>query len=248
VRYLIGIDDTDNKDSRGTGYNSRQLAIYLEENDLARVKGITRHQLFVHPDIPYTSQNSSACLDVEAYDFNALKDNTRSFMLNVGAEGSDVGLCIASWDSINHEIIDWGESAKKMVLRLDNCKQLADGKEIYLEGLTGTHDGMIGALAAVGLRKSGNDGRFIWLEGSKNIRDIEADVHPISFLTTKMGIDLIVHNNQIIDRPNDRVFLNNWARPILNNNKAMLLVDNEKNNKYYEWKCAEKSIVREASN
>ncbi len=65
MRLLIGIDDTDNKESRGTGYNSRQLASAIEANGLGRVHGITRHQLFIHPDIPYTSQNSSACLDVD---------------------------------------------------------------------------------------------------------------------------------------------------------------------------------------
>lgn len=248
MRYLIGIDDTDNKDSRGTGYNSRQLAVFLEENGLAMVMGITRHQLFVHPDIPYTSQNSSACLDVEADDYDLLKVEVRSFMLKAGADGSDVGLCISGWSSITTEIINWGKHAKSKVLKLDNAKILAGEMNIYLEGLTGTHDGMIGALAAIGLRKSGNDGRFIWLSGAKNIRDIENDVYSIDFLTTEMGIDLIRCNGVDIDRPDDLVFLNNWARPVLKENKAVLLVDNEKNNNNYEWKCSEKSVVREASN
>ena len=48
MRILIGIDDTDNKDSRGTGYNSRQLAAAIESNNLGKVHGITRHQyLFI---------------------------------------------------------------------------------------------------------------------------------------------------------------------------------------------------------
>ena len=248
MRYLIGIDDTDNKDSRGTGYNSRQLATYLEENGLASVNGITRHQLFVHPDIPYTSQNSSACIDVKADDFDMLKDKVRSFMLKAGAEGSDVGLCISHYNSVTPDVVNWGNNAKSLVLKLDDARSLAGERNIYLEGLTGTHDGIIGALAAVGLRKGGNDGRFIWLAGAKNIRDIENDVYSIDFLTKEMGIDFIRCNGEDIDRPDDLVFLNNWARPILKNNKAVLLVDNEKNNNRYEWKCSEKSVVREASN
>ena len=64
MNYLIGIDDTDNKESRGTGFNSRQLVAAIEVENLGHVVGITRHQLFVHPEIPYTFQNSSACLDV----------------------------------------------------------------------------------------------------------------------------------------------------------------------------------------
>ena len=52
----IALDDTDTLDSIGTGRLAREIA-----EDLARefpVYAVTRHQLFVHPDIPYTSHNS----------------------------------------------------------------------------------------------------------------------------------------------------------------------------------------------
>ena len=68
MRCLIGIDDTDNLESRGTGFRARQLGGRLAEAGLGKVRGITRHQLFVHPSIPYTSHNSSACLDVDLDD------------------------------------------------------------------------------------------------------------------------------------------------------------------------------------
>lgn len=55
MRYLIGIDDTDNLESRGTGFRARQLLQRLAEAGFARPLGITRHQLYVHSDIPYTS-------------------------------------------------------------------------------------------------------------------------------------------------------------------------------------------------
>ena len=44
---LIGIDDTDNLESRGTGYRARMLARHLGEAQLGTVTGITRHQLLV---------------------------------------------------------------------------------------------------------------------------------------------------------------------------------------------------------
>ncbi len=53
--WLIGIDDTDNLESRGTGFRARQLAQQLQQRGLARLRGVTRHQLFVSPEIPYTS-------------------------------------------------------------------------------------------------------------------------------------------------------------------------------------------------
>ncbi len=248
MRILIGIDDTDNKDSRGTGYNSRQLAAAIESNNLGKVHGITRHQLFVHPDIPYTSQNSSACLDVTCNQLAEITPFTREFMLNVGAKGSDVGLCIVENVKITDEIIKWGIDAKSIVLKMDDALEKASKHNIYLVGLTGTHVGIIGALAAVGLRKGGNDGRFIWINSEKNLRDIEMDVCTVDMLITKAGIDVIQFEDKHIVNPDDKVYLNGWARPILKNDKSVLLVDNEINNKSYEWKCSAKEFVKGVSN
>lgn len=60
----VGLDDTDTKDSRGTGRLARSIALALSTK--YHIFGVTRHQLFVHPDIPFTSHNSSAVIHVEA--------------------------------------------------------------------------------------------------------------------------------------------------------------------------------------
>ena len=52
----IGMDDTDNKTSRGTGRLARAVAATLSEQ--LEVWGVTRHQLLVDPRVPYTSHNS----------------------------------------------------------------------------------------------------------------------------------------------------------------------------------------------
>jgi hypothetical protein len=249
MRLLIGIDDTDNKESRGTGYNSRQLATAIEQEKLGKVHGITRHQLFVHPDIPYTSQNSSACLDMTAEGIaKDLIHFCRNYMLQAGAEGSDVGLCIAESDRISTDIIRWGEDAKSVVLKMDDALKLARGNHIYLEGLTGTHVGIIGALAAIGLRSGGNDGRFIWLNSEKNLRDIEQGIHTVQDLMKFSGIDVVQSTENEDINLKHRVNLNEWARPLLQQNKAVLLVEKTINNTHYEWKCATKELVKRISN
>ena len=147
IRVYIGIDDTDNKESRGTGYRARKMATLLKNKGLGTINGITRHQLFVHPDIPYTSQNSSACLEIETDNLETLKIFSRDFLLEDSAEGSDVGLCIAKENQIKKEIIIWGENAKNTILTKKEAYILAERNNIFLEGLTGTKDGIIGALA-----------------------------------------------------------------------------------------------------
>ena len=83
MRYLIGIDDTDNLESRGTGFRARCLGAELAGAGLARVDGVSRHQLLVHPDIPYTSHNSALCLDAHVPDgrIDEVREYCRDFLL-----------------------------------------------------------------------------------------------------------------------------------------------------------------------
>src|SRR5512134_3017624 len=108
MHYLIGIDDTDNLETRGTGHRVRQLANWLAENDLAVPKGITRHQLLVDPQIPYTSHNSSACVFIETKNADDVWEASRGFLLREAALGSDVGLCLAEWETILEEVQFFG--------------------------------------------------------------------------------------------------------------------------------------------
>ncbi|MHC4369889.1 MAG: hypothetical protein ACYSW8_19940, partial [Planctomycetota bacterium] len=57
--FLIGIDDTDNETSPGTGRLARQLLAECALRSLDPL-GVTRHQFLVDPAIRYTSHNSGA--------------------------------------------------------------------------------------------------------------------------------------------------------------------------------------------
>ncbi len=246
MRILIGIDDTDNKDSRGTGFLARQLAKHIQEKDLGIVNGITRHQLFVHPDIAYTSQNSSACLDVLSEKQNELEIFCAQFLKDSAADGSDAGLCISEWEAVSENIQDWGRSAKNEVLQLAHAKDLALANRIYLEGFTGTLIGQIGALAAVGLRKSGDDGRFIWLVGSKELRELKPGIFQLDELKLITGIENFITINGLPLEKNCRVLCHDWIRPILKDGNPCLILEKAKNHQY-EWKTATKEYIRTIS-
>ena len=90
MRYLIGIDDTDNLESRGTGHRARQLAQFLI--DLAEPLRITRHQLLVVPEIPYTSHNSSAAICIQnraRIELGTLFERVKALMMSDFIAGSD---------------------------------------------------------------------------------------------------------------------------------------------------------------
>ena len=164
LRILIGIDDTDNLDSPGSGTAAENLAMALESHNLAHCEGITRHQLLVHADIPFTSHNSAMCIPAtcEARRLADVISFGRSFLENSSADGSDPGLCVVIDDSHldKDSLISFGQNAKQKVLDKQAAYALADALGVCLSEHGGTGGGVIGALAATGLRMCGNDGRY----------------------------------------------------------------------------------------
>ncbi|MDN5850562.1 MAG: hypothetical protein L0H63_13150, partial [Nitrococcus sp.] len=157
--YFIAIDDTDNLESRGTGFRARELGRQLVQQGLAVVQGITRHQLFVSPLIPYTSHNSAACLAVRtSATVETLRGSCGEFLLETSASGSDAGLCIAAATRVSEAVRTFGRRAKHEVLTQSEARTLAAREGICLAGYTGTQGGVIGALAAAGLRAGDADG------------------------------------------------------------------------------------------
>jgi hypothetical protein len=162
MTILVSIDDTDNLDSRGTGRLARAIARSLEED--YPVYGVTRHQLYVHPDIPYTSHNSCAVIHLQTNgnaDIDKIFSTTQQLMLADFVEGSDPGVAVAYADQVLPPLIVFGKDAKCSILTQERARTLAYNLHIRLKGLGGTEDGVIGAMAGLGLAVGLNDGRFI---------------------------------------------------------------------------------------
>ena len=240
MRYLIGIDDTDNLESRGTGHRVRQLGDWLAGNNLAQPLGITRHQLLVDPRIPYTSHNSSACLSIETEHADDVWEASREFLLRESAPGSDAGLTLAQWDLINAQVMDFAKRAKLEVLTMLEAEQTASQSQMRCEGLTGTHGGIIGAVSAIGLHRAGNDGRFLWLPG---LRDLKGK-YQVGEICSLGHVDRICTLNDFELQSALIVDVGEWIRPILRDGKATLYV--EENN--HEWYIISKEHIKKLSN
>jgi tRNA(Ile2) C34 agmatinyltransferase TiaS len=218
MQYIIGIDDTDNKESRGTGHLARAMATALAGD--FHINGIIRHQLLEDERVPKTSHNSSAAILLEgaSYPLTEVAGYVRKLMLDDFQPGSDPGLCVAS--QVPPEIVDYGQRARREFLYQQEPRNLAAAHGIHLEGLGGTQDGVIGALAAVGLAFSGNDGRYV-LVGS--IRDLKG-LQPISAI-----LDSGVAAVQTIEgQPvTEGLVLADKLRPARRNNQPILFVERQ---------------------
>lgn len=223
---LIGIDDTDNESSPGTGSLARRLCADLVNKGM-RSLGVTRHQFLFDRAIPYTSHNSGACIaietgnDIEAFNF------IFDFISSVSAPGSDPGVCVALSDEVPKEISAFGYDAQKKILPIEKSFELAKGhKHIKLRGLGGNCLGVIGAIASVGLRAHGNDGRFVDLPG---LRELSRRVKIEDF--NRIGIEVQYKAGSPQPTPTDVYDTLDWARPSLINGKPVLIVErSEKEN------------------
>jgi tRNA(Ile2) C34 agmatinyltransferase TiaS len=170
---FIGLDDTDTIESRGTGHLARQIATALVDAGHT-ISGVTRHQLLVDPRVPCTKNNSCAAILLDAdgvVNVTHLIEQVRPLMLADFQPGSDPGLCIAR--NIPAAIVELGRLAQRQLIGQDQARKLAETHAILLEGLGGSNDGVIGALAAVGLAACGNDGRYVLIGRSRELSGLQ---------------------------------------------------------------------------
>jgi tRNA(Ile2) C34 agmatinyltransferase TiaS len=219
MEIFIGIDDTDNKESRGTGHLARVIAEKLSTS--FPVTGILRHQLLFDPRVPYTAKNSCAAIILSPQklpDLTEIFKQVEYIMLEDFQPGSDPGLCVAS--SVPEQIIDFARRVKTDLVNQSEARQLAQDYNILLKGLGGTEDGVIGALSAVGLAISGEDGRYIQVG---NIRTLTG-VCPISDLLAA-GL----HSIRTLDETviNEGMVMADKLRPARRNGQPILYVQPE---------------------
>lgn len=159
---FVGIDDTDTLDTPGTNQLARALARAVADD--CRLVRITRHQLLFDPRVPYTSKNGSASILLEPrrdFDTASLIPILRDVMRSHFVPGSDPGLCVAT--AVPDAVIEFGCRCQRDVVPQADARELAAVLGMHLEGLGGTEQGVVGALAAIGLAATGDDGRVVQL-------------------------------------------------------------------------------------
>jgi tRNA(Ile2) C34 agmatinyltransferase TiaS len=207
------VDDTDRLDGPGTGHRARELGAVLESAQLGQLLSITRHQLLERHDIRYTSHNSAVCLLIEAdVDCSArMATASWSFLQHHSAPGANTGFCVIAEAAVDRALREFGQMAKREVLAKAHALALAEQMNIWLEEVTGDGGGVIGALAAVGLRAGGNDGHFLWLPGLRELNGIFTQQQ----LMEIGGIDIITDKDGNVVSTNAKIQISGWAGPIL---------------------------------
>ncbi|PKM76826.1 MAG: hypothetical protein CVU90_10390 [Firmicutes bacterium HGW-Firmicutes-15] len=230
MKILVSIDDTDTMkmdgiEVRGTGELAGLIKQAIEEYGWGSCEPITRHQLLIHPGIPYTSHNSSMCFEAEIEQafLEPLIDFASDFLANESTPDSDPGLCVAVTDRISRPgwLIAFGYMAKNYVLNKQEAYDLAEKLGIHLSEHGGTGQGVIGALAGAGLRLSGNDGRF---KGKLKIK-AENSIIKAGDICSQVKVDMVKCLEEgIVLQYDDMVVLGDHIKPVWLYGKSVLLV------------------------
>src|ERR1700722_4870630 len=215
---FIAIDDTDNLDSRGTGKLVQLLVGTLNDLSFGTPYGATRHQLNVDERIPYTSHNSSACIAVDAGespDLDAIAQMVGDFLERESADGSDPGLSVVHSRTLEDplarmRLADFGRRAKYDGLDQDQARALAAEFDIHLSAHGGDGGGIIGALSAIGLHGSGEDGLFLWMPGIRGLSGRATYAE----LRAAVPIDVARDPSGTQPSSGDLIELGNWVRPV----------------------------------
>jgi tRNA(Ile2) C34 agmatinyltransferase TiaS len=214
MRAYVCFDDTDTLDcGRGTGKLGRWMMERLPEGCTGW--GVVRQQLLVHPDIPMTSHNSSACAVLDIPDASVVDELVRiaiGLIEEFYIEGSDPGLCVATEADVETlaRLRTFGRLAAVEVT--DKAAALVAAAGVHLSEHGGTGGGIIGAAAGVGLTDEGWAGRLI--DFHVPLRDFAREVRVGDIEAAGIRV-LAIDRNVGVPRPDDIVDTHDWLRPRL---------------------------------
>lgn len=214
MRVYVSFDDTDILGAnRGTGKLVRWFTERLPEG--CTTWGVIRQQLILHPDVPYTSHNSSGCAVIDVPDASYLPGLAELGAQHIAEhfiDGSDPGLCIAPETADFEPLIAFGNRAAVEVVTQDDARLAAEAAGVHLSGHGGTNDGIIGAAAGIGLTAGGWAGRFV--EYRVPLREFGA-VTTVGAVEDA-GITVVaVDRNVMVPKPTDTLDTQDWLRPRL---------------------------------
>lgn len=220
-RFVIGIDDTDDADGRGTSKLGRAWAAAIEAERFGTPHGVTRHQLWQSPKIDSTSHNRAVAIAIET-DRSVLdvEDHIVDFVRANASSKANPGVGVFSRHTDMPHALAFGRRAQQELLKLADAERYSTEANVLLRGLGGDRSGMIGALAAVGLHTGGKDGLFIELAGIRALtgRVTAGQIREQSALQSIVDED----TGEELDR-DDLIDTGDWVRPRMTIDHPVLL-------------------------
>jgi hypothetical protein len=231
--YLLGIDDTDSPGSASTSDLALALGQHYESLGLATLINLSCHALFDNPSFVGICNNRAVCLvlDAEPQHARDLELGCREFLRRESAPGANPGFALATWTQFDPEVVVWGKTARFTLLDRQDALAIGRHAGLSISGLAGSGCGVIGALAAVGLRFEGSDGWIEWMPGLDALNGVYTSVT----LANAVRFDRVETENGKRPALDDRILINARPRPEIRNGNITLLLTAAKRGSDHHW-------------
>ncbi len=164
MNVYFALDDSRRTDGGGAGETLSEIIHAIEDQGWGHCKLPSRHRLYPHPETGCKKHNTarSFSADIEAQYLDGFMEYAVRLILSYETPGSNAGIAVAIPEQMEDftELTDYAYRAKEGLVTREEVLILAGRPGLYVQALSGNGIGIIGALAAVGLRITGNDGQF----------------------------------------------------------------------------------------
>jgi hypothetical protein len=235
--FYLGIDDTGQPGKCGTDATALALGLHLQAQKLARLAHVSAHALVSIGDIPDDNPTHAYCLtlEAEAQRLREIDMESRVYLMRNSAAGANPGFALAVREQVNDRILNWGKACQSLTLERREALDLARSQGITAAGFTGSGSGVIGALAAVGLRSSGSDGWITWLPGLPGLKGVMTFSEILHIST----FDYVKSLHGRTPDFRDRIQLGGQVMPLLYNDRTLLLLAPAPRSTDWEWTALE---------
>ncbi|QOP41765.1 hypothetical protein [Sulfurimonas marina] len=223
----IAIDDTDEiAYFTSTGEICEELRAHLDAKNI-KTTPVTRHQLLLDHRVPYTSHNSSMCFSAEfnPVELEEFKVYAIAHLTKQSAPSSAPALCICQYKDIvsKEDLIEYGVKTKNTLMTPHQAYITAQKHKIFLLSLKENDQGVVGALAGVALRISGNDGAM------KGRIDIGQEFSTYDDIEALEHFDEILLINGKKVNPSYPIYTKEFLKGVCIDHKCVLLLEEENN-------------------
>lgn len=231
--FYLGIDDTGKPGKSGSGETALSLGQHLQVRQLARLVHVSAHALIPPAEIPHSSLNQAYCLTLEgeAQQLREIDMDSRVYLMRHSAAGANPGFALAPRERVIERVQNWGKACQMFTMERREALDLARGQGFTAAGFTGSGSGVIGALAAVGLRASGSDGWVSWLPGLPELKGVMTFSEILQIST----FDYVKSLHGRTPDFRDRIQLGERVMPLLYKNRTLLLLAPAPRSAGWEW-------------
>ena len=235
--FYLGIDDTGPPGKNGTKATALALGLHLQARKFVRLLHVSAHALVTAGEIPNANHTHAYCLTLEgeAQRLREIDMESRVYLMHNSAAGANPGFALAPRDRVNERILNWGKACQMMTLERREALALARSQGFTAAGFTGSGIGVIGALAAVGLRASVTDGWVTWLPGLPDLKGVMTFSEILHIST----FDYVKSLRGKTPEFSDRIQLGDQVMPLLYNDRTLLLLAPAPRSADWEWAALE---------